>query len=119
MTATIRVRRSSDAALKQMGDRFVKAWKTGKTLGDTFEFESPAALFRLLTPKRWELIERLQHVGPRSVRGLARDLDRDVKRVHQDVSELLEHGLISRTDDGKVQVPYDVIRADFELRAVA
>lgn len=117
--ATIRIQRNANAALEKMGDRFVKAWKTGKSAGDTLEFESPAALFRVLTPKRWELIERLQELGPSSVRGLARELERDVKRVHEDVGVLIEYGLITRAADGKFNVPYDVIRAEFDLRAVA
>lgn len=83
------------------------------------QFESPAALFRVLSPKRWELIERLQSLGPSTARGLARELDRDVKRVHEDLSGLIEHGLVARTADGKFAVPYDVIHADFDLRAVA
>lgn len=117
--ATIRIRRDTDAALKEMGERFVKAWKTGRSAGDTLQFESPAALFRVLTPKRWELIERLQKLGPSSVRGLAREIERDVKRVHEDVGELMKCGLVARTADGKFHVPYDVIHADFDLRAVA
>jgi hypothetical protein len=64
-------------ALKEMGERFVKAWKTGKSDGDLLQFQSPAALFRVLTAKRWELIERLQTTGPTTLRGLARELDRD------------------------------------------
>lgn len=117
--ATIRIQKDADAALEKMGERFVRAWKTGKSAGDTLAFESPAALFRVLTPKRWELIERLQKLGPSSVRGLARELERDVKRVHEDVGVLIESGLVARTDDGKINVPYDVIRAEFDLRAVA
>lgn len=116
---TIRIHRDTDAALKEMSARFVKTWKTGKSSGDTLQFESPAALFRMLTPKRWELIERLQKLGPISVRGLARELERDVKRVHKDVVELIGCGLIVRKEDGKFHVPYDVIHADFDLRAVA
>jgi predicted transcriptional regulator len=46
-------------------------------------------------------------------------LDRDVKRVHEDVSMLIKHGLVVRTADRKICVPYDVIHADFDLRAVA
>lgn len=53
------------------------------------------------------------------MRALARALDRDVKRVHTDVVELIERGLIERTEGGQVNVPYDVIHADFDLRAVA
>lgn len=117
--ATIRIRRDANAAIKEMGERFIKTWKTGKSAGDTLQFESPAALFRVLTPKRWELIEHLQQLGPSSVRGLARELERDVKRVHEDVGELMKCGLIARTEVRKVHVPYDVIHADFDLRAVA
>jgi predicted transcriptional regulator len=116
---TIRISRGVDAALNGMGERFVKSWKTGKPAGDTLQFESPAALFRVLTPKRWELVERLQTLGPSSVRGLARELERDVKRVHEDVRTLMQVGLIARTEEGAFHVPYEVIHADFDLRAVA
>jgi predicted transcriptional regulator len=51
------------------------------------------------------------------VRGLARALDWDVKRVHEDVGALLEVGLIEKTAGGKIRVPYSVIEADFALRA--
>jgi hypothetical protein len=79
--ATIRIRRDTQTALKEMGERFVKAWKTGKSDGDLLQFESPAARFRVLTAKRWELIERLQTTGPTTLRGLARELGRDVMGI--------------------------------------
>ncbi len=115
----IRIRPNSRRALGEMGARFVKSWKTGGVQGDLLQFESPSALFRVLSPKRWELIERAQKLGPCSVRGLARNLGRDVKRVHEDVVRLMEYGLIERREDGKYFVPYDVIHADFDLHAVA
>lgn len=102
-----------------MSERFVKVWKTGKSDGELLQFESAAALFRVLTAKRWDLIERLQMTGPTTLRGLARELDRDVKRVHEDVSILMKHGLVVRTADRKICVPYDAIHAEFDLRAVA
>ena len=117
--AKIRIRRHGRNAMRELGDRFVRAWKTGKPQGDVFEFESPKALFRTLTPKRWELVERLQADGPSSLRGLARALGRDVKRVHEDAAYLLDYGLIARNSAGKLHVPYDVIHIDFDLRAKA
>ena len=116
---TIRIRKDANAAVREMGDRFIKAWKTGKSSGDSIQFESPTAMFRVLTPRRWELIERLQAMGPSSIRGLARELERDVKRVHEDVSELMDCGIVLRTEDGKVRVPFTVIHADFDLCAMA
>jgi len=44
----------------------------------------------------------LQTTGPTTLRGLARELDRDVKRVHEDVSMLIKHGLVVRTADRKI-----------------
>ena len=73
----------------------------------------------MITHKRWESIECLQKLGPSSARGLARELESDVKRVHGDVAMLIRCGFVVRTDDRKFHVPYDVIHADFDLRAVA
>ena len=115
--AVLRIRRDADAALAEMGKRFTTAWKSGRSSAHVFAFESPAALFRVLTPKRWELVERLQALGPSSVRGLARALGRDVKRVHEDVVALIEVGLIEKTERGRIHVPFAVIEADFALRA--
>jgi len=115
--AILRIGRDADRALADMGRRFTQAWKSGRQQAHVFSFESPAALFRTLSPKRWELLERLQEIGPTSVRGLARALARDVKRVHEDVALLIDVGLVTRTETGKVKVPYSVIHADFDLKA--
>jgi predicted transcriptional regulator len=115
--AVVRVRRDANAALAEMGKRFAATWKSGRSSAHVFTFQSPAALFRVLTPKRWELVECLQAIGPSSVRGLARALDRDVKRVYEDVAALVEVGLVEKTAKGAVHVPFSVIEADFALRA--
>ena len=117
--ATIRVRSDTNQALTEMREQFLTAWKTGEYQGEVFEFESPAALFRLLTPKRWELLETLQSAGSCGVRELARLLERDVRRVHDDISALVDTGLIEKTDDGKLIVPFGEIHADFVLRGRA
>lgn len=118
-TATIQIRKDDEAILNDAGSAFVEAWRTGKSGSDLFTFSSPAQLFSVLSPRRWTLIERLQGVGAVSLRGLARELGRDVKRVHEDVAILLDWGLIKRTDDRKLVVPYGVIHADFNLSAAA
>lgn len=118
-TAIIRIRRDTSTALAEMGEQFVKAWRDGASDTDTFEFESPRALFSVLTPKRWEMIERLQGLGEISLRGLARSLERDVKRVHEDAAVLLDWGLIERTAQGKIRVPYEKIHTEFDLLAAA
>lgn len=117
--ATIQVRRGSARALRQAGQQFIAAWHGGA--GPPGEwvvtFASLAALFRTLTPRRWELIEVLQRCGPQSVRGLARRLQRDAKRVYEDVNELAQLGLIERTDDARMQVPFEIIHTHFDIGA--
>ena len=117
--AIIRIVSDDDAILDDAGKRFKQAWKSGKSGPSVFTFSSPAQLFSVISPKRWQLIEKLQHLGPSTVRGLARALTRDVKRVHDDVMAMIDWGLVERNDEGLVLVPYRVIHAEFDLKAVA
>lgn len=83
--------------------------------GEFYSFATLSLLFSVFTPKRWELITRLQQLGPSSLRGLARALDRDVKRVHEDAGVLLEEGVIERNAKGKLFVPFAHIHIEADL----
>lgn len=121
--AIIQIRRDDDiGAIDAMGQRFADAWNRGATVVNVpfvLTFSSASQLFSIISPKRWELIEGLQGLGPSTIRGLARALGRDVKRVHEDVSTLMEWGLIEKDETGKVAVPFDEIEADFILKGAA
>ena len=117
--AIIRIASDDASVLKQSATRFKKAWVSGKPQPAIFTFSTPAQLFSVISPKRWELIERLQHMGPSTIRGLARALDRDVKRVHDDVTALMAWSIIESNEDELVHVPFSVIHAEFDLTAVA
>jgi predicted transcriptional regulator len=52
-----------------------------------------------------------------SIRALSKDLERDYKSVHGDVSKLMELGLIIKRDDGKIEAPYDRIISDIRMAA--
>ncbi len=118
-TATIRIERTDTAAMTHARRQFLDAWSTRDYQGEVFSFESPSALFRVLTPKRWELLERLQCDGPLGIRALARALERDVKRVREDAQTLLEVGLIEKDTEGQLVVPFERIHAEFDLGKVA
>lgn len=118
-TAVIRIERDDDAALARASAGFVEAWKTGAEQEHVFAFTSPEQLFSVLSPKRWTVIETLQRLGPSTYRALATAVSRDVKRVHEDVGALIEWGFIAINDEGRIHVPYQIIRADFDLRGVA
>lgn len=72
-------------------------------------FESARMLFSELTPARVDLLDTLRRVGPCSVYAVAKAADRNYSNVHTDVGRLEELGLIERTEDGSVSVPFDAV----------
>lgn len=114
--AIIRIEPGLEADLLEMGAAFVDALETGSYQGEVFTFETPMALFQAITPKRWELLDRLQGKPAMSIRELAKQLGRDVKNVHADVSRLLEIGLLERDEAGRVFSPFAEIRTEFTLK---
>lgn len=53
-----------------------------------------------------------------SIRELARRVERDVKRVHEDVAVLTELGLFEH-EEGGIACPFARIHVDIELAAAA
>ncbi len=111
-TVTIDVRTLEDS----LAD-FVNAWKSGETSDPRISFASDELLWKTLTMKRWGIIKRMTGAGPLSIREIARRVNRDVKAVHNDVKVLLDAGLLSKTENGKVVFPYDAVHVDFLLKA--
>ena len=85
--------------------------------GEVLNFETPAQFFGQLTEKRWDIVRAAQGKGELSVRELARMVDRDVKRVHEDVVTLADLGLLERTASGGVLCPYTSMHIDMYLKA--
>ncbi len=105
------------ASREEINRRFVQAMETGEPQGDFISFESPAALWKALTPKRWDILKALTGAGPVSIREAARRVERDVKAVHGDVQALLGCGILTKTDDGLIVFPFDKVHVDFMLDA--
>ena len=74
-------------------------------------------LLKTLTSTRWVLLKTLYKSGPMSIRALANELSRDYKNVHTDIKRLEFIGLISRTKDDKIDVPWDIVEARLMLAA--
>ena len=97
---------------------FTRAWKAGKTQKSArISFATPELLWRVLTPKRWELLKALCGAGPVSIREAARRAGRDVKAVHGDATALLNAGVLDRTDDGRIIFPFEAVKVEFLLQA--
>jgi predicted transcriptional regulator len=116
---TILIEPDDRVAEERMRENFIRAFETGEYQGESRSFATLSQLFALFTANRWQAMEKLQEIGPSSLRGLARALGRDVKRVHEDVDRLIEEGLIERTDDKKIYVPFEEIRFEASLKIKA
>ena len=81
------------------------------------QLREPSHFLGQLTEKRWEIGLAAQGKGELSVRGLARLVGRDVKRVHEDVGILVNLGLLGRTDSGGVVCPYTSMHIDMYMKA--
>jgi predicted transcriptional regulator len=101
---------------------FIDAWRRAES-GEKSEvehllyFENLETLVKTLTTGRWILLRKLRTSGPMSVRGLAKALGRDYKNVHSDVHRLEVLGLIARSRDNKIEVPWDIVEAQLRLAA--
>jgi len=68
-------------------------------------FEDDLGLLECLTPKRIQLIRRINTSNPSSIRELAFLTDRDVKNVWDDLNKLMELDLIMFEDFGRSKRP--------------
>ncbi len=117
---TLTVDNDWKAALRQAGEQFKQAWKTGEYRGESIGFATPALLFDTLTPSRWDILDTLRMTKlPMSQPELARRTGRNLESIKLDVKALLELGLLESLDDGNLHCPFDEIRAEFTLKRVA
>jgi predicted transcriptional regulator len=101
-------------------DRFEAAWhrvNEGRAMRplEILSFPDLPSLLRTLSVARWSLLQRLSAEGPLSIYELAKRLERDYKNVHTDVTQLAAIRLIERQEDGKVTVPWELLRAELRL----
>lgn len=82
-------------------------------------FETARMLFSELTPARLELLDALRRIGPCSVYALAKSSGRNYSNVHTDVGRLELLGLIERTEEGTIHVPFESVEILLPLAQVA
>lgn len=85
--------------------------------GAFISFATAELLWKVITPKRWDVLKAMTGGGPMAIREVARRVDRDVKSVHGDIHALLMAGVVDRAEDGRIVFPYDEVHVDFVLRA--
>jgi predicted transcriptional regulator len=91
-----------------------REWKTGKPeAAARLDFESLEGAWKWFSRKRWAILRTMAGQGPLATREIARRVDRDVRAVHSDVRPLHLAGVIDKTPEGKMILPYDLIHLDF------
>jgi len=107
------------ASLRDAAARVADAWhraERGEAVAaqDTTTFATWSTLASVMTDRRHELLCHLHDHPAPSIRALARDLGRDFKRVHQDVTALAAIGLIER-DGQTLRAGYDEIHTTIPI----
>ncbi|EMA54038.1 HVO_A0114 family putative DNA-binding protein [Halococcus thailandensis] len=98
----------------------LKVLDRGETPDPYFErvYRDEENLHRVTRPRNLELLRTLANEQPESIRETARLVDRDVRQVHRNLTELEELGLVEFDDDGRSKQPsvwYDEIAVELEL----
>jgi predicted transcriptional regulator len=109
--------------LDAAGQSFVEALqaaRAGKAVNrpHSIGFASYAAMHRVLSPARLDIVRTMAGQGPMSIRELARRVGRDFKAIHTDVTMLINAGVIDR-DGGGIVFPYDRIHFEFDIEVAA
>jgi predicted transcriptional regulator len=105
------------SSLEESGKRLDAAFR-GKKQGEFISFASPDLLWKVLTAKRWEILQAMIGQGRLTMREIAQLVDRDLKSVHGDVTALIRAGVLNRTKGG-TEFPYDALHIDFTLKKAA
>jgi predicted transcriptional regulator len=103
-----------DAVAKRVVDAWRRAERGENVNEDHLTFVSWETLAKVMTPKRFELLRHLHRHPAASVAALARSLERDYKRVFEDVEALTQAGLIER-DEAGLRADYDEMRTVIAL----
>jgi len=117
MKAIIEVARrgSAIAAARQQ----IAESRGGRSPDFRLSFESAKSLFAELTPARLDLLATLRGLGSCSVYQLAKSAGRNYSNVHTDIARLEALGLIERSEEGAISVPYESVEILVPLAQVA
>ena len=105
---------SVEETQKQLADAF-----RGEHVGEFISFATVELLWKVLTTKRWNILQAMAGQGEMTIREIGRRVSRDVKAVHGDIQALLLAGVLDHAESGRVVFPYDAVRVDFTLRTAA
>lgn len=105
---------SFDAMAKRVSEAWHKAENGEAVAEDHLTFVDWDVFSQTMSTKRLELLRHLHRHPQTSIAALARSLDRDYRRVHEDVDILKRAGLIEQRETG-LYTGYDEIHTTIAL----
>jgi predicted transcriptional regulator len=112
-------RTSLESTLETVDDQGIEAVESRPS---TMVFEDLETFGRVFRATNLELLEAIAEHEPKSIRELARLVDRNPPEVLDNVKQLWHHGLVELEEEGRAKRPtvwYDEIEADLPLRQSA
>ena len=106
-------------SLKQAARIAQNGMKKNRYQGEILNFVNAQDFFSKLSEKKWQIIHQMINNKVYGVRELARQMKRDVKRVHEDLKVLEELGIIEKNEDGSIFCPYTEIHIDMHIQQAA
>jgi len=96
--------------------RILDVWNSGQAeTAARLDYVNLDDAWKVLSPKRRAIMGVMAGAGPLTIREIARRTGRDVRAVHSDVHTLLRSGVIDKTDDDRIVLPYQFVKFDFVL----
>ena len=99
------------SSLDDTNARLAAAFR-GEAQGNRITFLSVEQMWKMLSPKRTDILRVMTGQGVMSIREVARRVGRDVKAVHGDITALIKAGIVQRQERGVV-FPYDGVHVEF------
>ena len=103
LVVTVRSREAFESDIRQSLTNLERGERVDST--PTLSFSSYDDLMNTLTPRVLDLIEVVRKEAPESINEAARVADRDVKNVHEELSELARLGIIYFEEVGQRKRP--------------
>jgi predicted transcriptional regulator len=115
---TVRVASSTDA-FDELEQRF-ESLDAGTRPTPLYEIvlQREEDLTRLLNPNNVELLRTIARESPASIRETARLVDRDVRQVHDDLTELARLNLLAFVEDGRADTLHGHPKRKFMTRGL-
>lgn len=120
---TLKITVGKEEHLEKQAFERLQAAADGAELADAqpvLNFESYEDMSRILQKSNLELLETIAEHEPASMREAAKLVDRDIKDVHRNLTELAALNIIDLKEDGKAKRPcvrYDTIEIEVSLRS--